>query len=215
MHIRLSGPSVGTYATYFTGPFSTDLIFKVDFLSINENFSELFNFFTSSGGGLISNPIAFSGIAAANVNDLSVIGNFNYRFPVYNWMWIEPTVGFNYTYSLYDAAAASLGLADGYVLRAQGGARLGLDFLWMGIHITPTVTGLAYDDVKIVGGPILNGAFIGGQLLPSDEGKIRGEGIFAMNFDYGNGLSSYAQGIIYGGEDLIGVGGKLGVRYQW
>jgi hypothetical protein len=60
----------------------------------------------------------------------------------------------------------------------------------------------------------LNGAFIGGPLLNFDEGKIRGEGIYAVNFKYGN-FSSFLQGVVYGGEDLIGAGGKIGLRYQW
>jgi hypothetical protein len=217
-HIRLSGPSAGAYATYFSGPFSTDLTFKADFLSINESTFEVFNFLNSNAADTAlvpSPPVPFSGTGTANVDDLSVIGNFNYRLPVYPWMWIEPTVGFNYTYSLYDGAATALGLSDGYVFLVQGGARLGFDFFWSGVHVIPTITGLAYDDVKIVGGPILNGSFIGGPLLPSNEGKIRGEGIFAMNFDYGNGFLSYIQGVVYGGEDLIGAGGKIGIRYQW
>jgi hypothetical protein len=214
-HIHLSGPSAGAYATYFSGPFSTDLTFKTDFLRINEGSFEVFNFLNGQGETPSTFTVPFSGTGSGNVDDLSVIGNVNYRFPIYPWMWIEPTAGFNYTYSLYDAAAASLGLSDGYVLLLQGGARLGFDFFWGGVHVTPTITGLAYDDVKIVGGPILNGAFVGGPLLTSDEGKIRGEEIFAMNFDYGNGFLSFAQAIVYGGEDLIGVGGKVGIRYQW
>jgi hypothetical protein len=39
-------------------------------------------------------------------------------------------------------------------------------------------TGLLYDDLAITGGPIVNEAFVGGQLLPSDEGKLRAEGHF-------------------------------------
>ena len=215
--IHLSGPSAGAYGTYFTGPFSTDLTFRADFLNINESFVENSNFLVAnSNGDLVpASTVVTAGTLAASVTDLSIIQNFNYRFPIYGGIWIEPTVGFNYTYSLYDAAAASLGLSDGYVLLVQGGARLGIDNFWGPIHVTQTITGLAYDDVTVVGGPILNAAFIGGPLLNANEGKLRGEGIYAMNFDYGNGFSSFVQGVVYGGEDLIGAGGKLGLRYQW
>jgi len=185
-------------------------------LNINESFVENSNFLVGSDGNLVPAPtVVTAGTLAASVTDLSIIQNFNYRFPIYGGIWIEPTVGFNYTYSLYDAAAASLGLSDGYVLLVQGGARLGIDNFWGPIHVTQTITGLAYDDVTVVGGPILNAAFIGGPLLNANEGKLRGEGIYAMNFDYGNGFSSFVQGVVYGGEDLIGAGGKLGLRYQW
>jgi Autotransporter beta-domain len=215
--IHLSGPSVGAYGTYFTGPFSTDLTFRADFLNINESFVDDSNFLVNNGNGaLVPAPtVVTAGTLTASVTDLSIIQNFNYRFPIYAGIWIEPTVGLNYTYSLYDAAAASLGLSDGYVLLVQGGARLGIDNFWGPIHVTQTITGLAYDDVKVVGGPILNAAFIGGPLLNANEGKIRGEGIYAMNFDYGNGFSSFVEGVAYGGEDLIGAGGKVGLRYQW
>jgi hypothetical protein len=214
--IRLSGPSVGAYATYFTGPFSTDLTFRADFLNINDSFSEAFNFLASNNGTIAPEPpVMSSGIVTASVTDLNIAGNYNYRIPLYGGIWIEPTAGFGYTYSLYDAAAASLGVSDGYVLVVQGGARLGIDNFFGPVNVTQTITGLAYDDVKIVGGPILNGAFIGAPLLNFDEGKVRGEGIYAVNFDCGNGFSSFVQGIVYGGEDLIGAGGKVGLRYQW
>ena len=52
-------------------------------------------------------------------------------------------------------------------------------------------------------------------MVPSDEGKIRGEGIFALSFDYGNGLSSFALAEVRGGQDLFGAGGKAGLRFQW
>jgi Autotransporter beta-domain len=206
-HIRLSGPSAGAYATVFEGPVSADLTFKADFLDINDNFFLAL--------GCCSPPSLNSGTVSAHVDNLSAIGNLNYRFPLSFNTWVEPTAGFNYTYSLYDDAAQAMGLANGYVLRLQDGARLGWDFLWHDVHITPTITGLLYDDVTVTGGPILNAAFVGGQLLPSDEGKLRGEGVLAVNFEFSHGFSSFVSAAIYGGEDLIGGGGAAGVRYQW
>ena len=40
-------------------------------------------------------------------------------------------------------------------------------------------------------------------------------GIVALNLDYGNGVSSFIQGDVYGGDHLIGAGGKAGIRLQW
>jgi autotransporter-like protein len=206
-HVRLTGPSAGAYATIFQGPISADLTFKVDFLNINDSFFQSLD--------CCAPPVLSSGTASSHVDNLSTIGNFYYRFPLYRAFWIEPTVGFNYTYSLYDSSAQALGLASGYVLRLQEGARVGSDFYCNDIHVTPTIAGLLYDDVVVTGGPIVNGAFVGGELLPSDQGKLRAQGILTLNFDYLNGLSSFASATIYGGEDLFGAGGKAGLRYQW
>jgi len=206
-HVRLAGRSVGAYATIFQDRISVDLAFKADSLNISDSFFQSL--------GCCPTPVLSGETASSHVENLSTIGNFNYRFPLYSAIWIEPTVGFNYTYSLYDTSAQALGLASGYALRLQEGARLGLDFYCADIHVTPTIAGLLYDDVAVTGGPIVNGAFVGGQLLPSDQGKLRGEGILTLNLDYRNGLSSFASATIYGGEDLFGAGGKAGLRYQW
>ena len=48
--------------------------------------------------------------------------------------------------------------------------------------------------------------------LLNDQGKLRGEGILALNFDYGNGLSTFVQGDVRGGEGLFGAGGKGGFQ---
>ena len=87
------------------------------------------------------------------------------------------------------------------------------------MHVTTTITGLAYSDVKIVGGPITGGAttgsFAGSTVLPSDEGKVRGEGIFLANFDYGRGFSTFVQAEVRGGSGLFGAGGRVGARTQF
>jgi hypothetical protein len=44
---------------------------------------------------------------------------------------------------------------------------------------------------------------------------MRGQGIFALNFDFGYGMSSFVQGDVYGGAHLFGAGGRGGIRYQW
>jgi hypothetical protein len=206
--IRVSGPSVGGYYTYFNGPFSTDTTLKADFLSINESFSETLAFNNNFGPGLVT------GAGSANVTNFVAASNYQYRFPMSASVWVEPTVGYRYTNSDYDSGAAALGLQDGYDWRVQGGARLGIESFWNSVHVTTTITGLAYSDVKIVGGPIASGSFAG-TILPSDQGKVRGEGIFLANFDYGRGFSTFVQAEVRGGSGLIGGGGRIGARLDF
>ena len=206
---QIDGPSAGVYATYLNGPFSADLLGRVDFLHINESFSDVLNF--SAGVG----PIPMSGSGSTNLNDYVVAGDANYRFAMTPFYWLEPTAGFRFTYSDYDSGAAALGLKNGDDLRLLGGLRVGTDFLWGTVHVTPTVTGLAYDDVLITGQVVSGGGFAVTPVIPLDAGKVRGEGIFAVNLDYGNGLSAFALGDVRGGENLFAAGGRAGIRYQW
>jgi hypothetical protein len=232
----VSGPTVGAYATYFNAGFSTDVTAKFDFLTVNETFSDLL---ATTGG---SNDSAFppapppfvgiSGAGSVNLLNSTVVGNLNYRFDLYPNFWMEPTVGFAYTHSSYGSGAAQLGLADGNLVRLQGGARFGTSILLSnGVLMTPIVTGLAYNDVVVQGGvlpafggptsrdllagsvnPLLQGNSL---LAQSDQGFMRGQGIFALNFDFGYGMSSFVQGDVYGGAHLFGAGGRGGLRYQW
>jgi len=215
--IRVSGPSVGGYYTYFNGGFSNDTTLKADFLAINESFSEILAF-TGTGPNNVT-PQFNSGAGSANVTNFVAAQNFQYRFPISAGLWFEPTAGYRYVNSHYDAGGAALGLQDGYDWRVQGGGRLGIESFWNAVHVTTTITGLAYSDVKIVGGPITGGAttgsFAGGTVLPSDEGKVRGLGIFLANFDYGRGFSTFVQADVRGGSGLFGAGGRVGARMQF
>ena len=147
----------------------------------------------------------------------TIVGNLNYRFDLYPNFWIEPTVGVQYTNSSYGAGAAQLGLADGNLVMVQGGARFGTSTVISNrVLMTTTLTGLAYDDVQVSGGFIPVNAFQGNNLLvQADQGLVRGRGILALNFDFGDGMTSFVQGSVYGGEHLFGAGGKAGMRYQW
>ena len=118
--------------------------------------------------------------------------------------WIEPTVGLKYYIADYDSDAAALGLADGHVLRLQAGARLGTQFLWNNVVVTPILTGLVYGDPIVSGFAVTDAAFLGtagGVASAATEGKVRGQGIGAVKFDFGNGLSSFVQADIRGGSD--------------
>jgi hypothetical protein len=231
----VSGPTVGAYATYFNAGFSTDVTAKFDFLTVNETFNDLLA--TTGAGGSQFPPappqfVGISGAGSVNLLNSTVVGNLNYRFDLYPNFWMEPTVGFAYTHSSYGSGAAQLGLADGNLVRLQGGARFGTSILLSnGVLMTPIVTGLAYNDVVVQGGvlpafggptsrdllagsvnPLLQGNSL---LAQSDQGFMRGQGIFALNFDFGYGMSSFVQGDVYGGAHLFGAGGRGGIRYQW
>ncbi len=207
---QLEGPSAGVYATYFNGGFSTDASFKADFFHLNEDFSEVFPPSVNNGTTLTA---TVNGSAVVQSTNLITAANINYKF-FFNDYWIEPTVGFRYTTVSYSNDAQLLGLTDGHFYRVQGGARFGTSFLWNSIRVTPTVTGLLYSDLDIQG-LVLQDTFFTPTLLPSDEGKLRAQGILAVNFDLGLGLSSFVQAEFRGGQDLFGATGKLGVRYQF
>jgi hypothetical protein len=214
-HLRatISGPTVGAYATYFSAGFSTDVTAKFDFLTVNETFNDLLATTTGPPPAFI----AFSGAGSVNLLNSTVFGNLNYRFDLYPNFWVEPTVGVAYTNSSYGSGAAQLGLADGNLVRVQGGARFGTSTLLSnGVLMTSILTGLAYNDVVVQGGVLPVFASQGNNLLAqSDEGFMRGQGILALNFDFGYGMSSFVQGDVYGGAHLFGAGGRGGIRYQW
>jgi Autotransporter beta-domain len=217
LNANVSGPTVGLYATYFSGGFSTDLTAKFDILTVDQTFNDLLA--TTSAGTTSPPPVfvPFPGAGSVSLLNSTLVGNFNYRFDLYPNVWIEPTVGVQYTKSSYGSGASQLGLADGNLFRVQGGARFGTSTLLSDrVLMTTTLTTLAYNDVVVQGGFIPVNAFQGSNLLvQADQGLMRGEGILALNFDFRNGWSSLVQGDVYGGAHLFGVGGKAGIRYQW
>jgi hypothetical protein len=212
LHANLSGPTAGLYATYFSGGFSTDFTLKVDALTLDETFNEVLGFIAGGPG-----QVPFAGGGSVSLLNGTIAGNLNYRFDLYPNFWIEPTVGAQYTNSSYGSNAANLGLADGNLVMVQGGARFGTTALINNrVLMTTTLTGLAYDDVLVAGGFIPAAAFNGQNLLvQADQGKVRGRGVLAFNFDCGQGVTSFVQGEVRGGSGLFGAGGKAGVRYVW
>src|SRR6266568_5300448 len=168
LRATVSGPTAGLYATYFNAGFSSDLTVKFDFLTVDQTFNDLLattGTFTGvlAATGLGVPPfIPFAGAGSVNLLNSTVVGNLNYRFDLYPNFWIEPTVGVQYTNSSYGSGAAQLGLADGNLVRVQGGARFGTStFTSNGVLMTTTLTGLAYNDVSVQGGFIPVGAFQG------------------------------------------------------
>jgi hypothetical protein len=213
--VRVSGPSIGAYLTYFNGPFSVDNIFRAEFFNVDESFTDNIVFNTNPAGG---GTTSITGNGSTRMTNYIVASQFQYRIPMMGGYWVSPLAGYRYTASEYDSSAAALGLANGHSWRVQGGATVGVDMPWNSTLVTLSVTGLAYDDVQVTGGLVTGGAtgaFAGGTVLPSDAGKVRGQGIVVANIDYGGGLSAFAQGDVRGGRDLFGIGGRVGVRYAW
>jgi hypothetical protein len=201
----VAGPSVGAYGVYVHGAFSTDLTFKTDLFTLDQSFVEIIG---------TTPPIVNAGTPSVDMTNYIVSNNFNYRILLSPTQWVEPTAGYRYTETKYGAGSGNLGLGDGHLFRVQGGARLGTEIDWNGTHVSLIATGLAYSDVSITAGTVTTD-FINPTVFPTDEGKLRGEGIFAANFDFNNGLSTFALADVRGGSDFFGYGGRLGLRYQW
>ena len=108
------------------------------------------------------------------------------------------------TWTDWDAASKAIGFTDGRSTRVQGGLRVGTSFDYHGVRVEPTLTGMAYDDVSISGGTIVS-AFA--PLVPTDEGKVFGQGIGKLNFDWGRGLSAYVEGEVRGPSGVLGYAG--------
>ena len=211
MTAQLSGPTGGVYASYFNRGFSTDLAFKVEFLDLSTSFNDTLGF-DYTGNTAVFGTRSFHGSGTTQLNNYVVIGNVNYRFPILANVWVEPTTGFQYTRSSFASDAAPLGLADGGLLRLQGGTRVGVESSWNGLRMTTVLTGIVYDNVAVSGGVLVKGA---DPLILSDHGKLNVEGTLALNFHHGNGVSSFLLVEVQGGEGLFGAGAQMGLRVAW
>jgi hypothetical protein len=69
-----------------------------------------------------------------------------------------------------------------------------------------------YDDVLVTGGVLASAPK---PLILSQEGKLRAEGILTLNVHHGNGVNSFVQADLRGGEGLFGATGKVGARVAW
>jgi hypothetical protein len=191
---HVQGSSVGVYGVYVNGGFSVDFNSKVDFLEVDQT------------GGF-----------SADLNNYVTSANLNYKIyaPPAVGGWFEPTVGVVYTLSSWGNGQSAL---DGHQLRVQGGVRYGQSFNWGGVVVEPTLTGLLYSDVVIEGGTVATIGLL--PTAPTDEGKLFEEVLFKLNFDLGKGLSSSIEGEARHGDignnaQATGLGGRVGVRYQW
>jgi hypothetical protein len=209
------GGFVGVNGRYVVGGLSVDGLVKVDIFSLNSR---------QSLTETIENPVDAPGCRYASgaapyqrdvtTTDTSYImdGNLSYRFDLAHRWWIEPTIGARYTITNYGGGAGRLGLADGEVLRLQGGATVGT--AWDGSHgwiWSTALTGLVYSNVDISGfSPvgILSGT-------SSDERRLQGLGRVTLTATDRNGLSLFVQGEVRGAENYTGASGRAGLKLQW
>lgn len=193
------GGTVGAYATYLKGGFFADTLFKTDLLGLD-----------------ITAPGVRQSTGLQNYN---VLGNIGYRFDLPNALYIEPTAGLEYVSTVFDRtpvlAANAVPLQDGDAFRGRIGARLGTEFVQDNIRVEPSITGLVYNVFTESG---TTATFGGGTRLTglTNVNKARGEIQASINFlNLTTGLSGFLRADYRIGEDLLGGGGRAGIRYQW
>ena len=200
-NLRFSGGTFGVYATYLNGPWFVDTMAKLDMLALTIN---------------------APGVAQSDDGkNVDLAANVGYKFDLPNRWYVEPTGGIEYVRTTFDqpnlAVPGAVPLADGDAVRLRGGARVGTDWVSNGVRVEPSVAGFLYDNVKVSNGALFTGTGGGSGLsLPTDQGKVREEIQVAVNaFDLKSGLSGFLRVDTRFGEDLFGIGGRGGLRYQW
>jgi Autotransporter beta-domain len=213
------GGFIGGYATYQVGRFAVEGLIKADLFQHTERATVKKQVACEGTDVLIVDSDADLQTAAprkgeVSENNFTAATNFSYRFDLSGGYWLEPLVGVRYTYTDFGSGADALDLTDGQVLRVQGGLRLGTAQPWQGYTLGTSVLGMLYSDVLVTGYMQSDGGFTSTG-SKTDEGKLRGLAQLVLTLEDQRGLSYSAQVEVRGGEDLIGVGGRLGVRYRW
>ena len=198
--LRLEGPGVGLYAMYINGPWSADVVGKLDFLTLKEDLAGVV--------GLVgpTNP-------SIDVTNAGVSGNVQYKNK-FGASFLEPTMGFSFTRTIFGDNAALMGLQDGSTLRLQAGARFGTAFTVNGISFEPTLALLAYSNV-IADGTTVATVPVPVPVTPTDQGLVRGDVDPELNLDFNNGYSAYVRGSVRFGSELVGGSAKIGLRKQF
>jgi hypothetical protein len=147
-------------------------------------------------------------------NSITESTNLYYHLDLGGGYWAEPLIGQRYTYTAYGSGAEGLGLTNGQVFRIQGGIRLGSAQAWGGSLVNTSVVGMLYSDVWVDGFALTEDTLVS-TASEVDEGKLRGLGQVMVMVGTGDGMTYSGQVEVRGGEDLIGVGGRLGARYEW
>jgi hypothetical protein len=190
----LNGGSLGLTASVGRGGFFSDSLVKVDLLNLKRTSTTFDTYNSVFNPGLVntvdvgcifvgndhdakipttSNPQTKTAILAQSAPQQNFIlaNDAGYHFDLKSGYWIEPLVGFQYTYTTYGSNAADLGLADGQALRLHGGARVGVSKpVSDGGAWTGSLTGLLYSDVYVHGWVTSAGDF---SSAPSFRIKVR------------------------------------------
>jgi outer membrane autotransporter protein len=193
----VQGTMLGLYTSYFRGGFAIDLVAK----------SDLFNLDQVGLNSDCGNP----GTGSVGFVNYVIATNAYYRRDLGNQIWFEPMIGLRLVQTHFASGAGALGLEDGNSLRLEGGARVGSDWVDPD-HRLWSLSFLAaiYSDVT-VNGYTASGA----DVLDQDAGAIRVLGQLRAKVTTVNGFSYYGQAEVRVGENYLGVGGKVGLRYDW
>jgi Autotransporter beta-domain len=213
------GGFIGGYASYQANRFSLQVLLKTDFYQHSMKSTVNQSVACATGQTLFvdsEKDLVLSTFRHGSVDQKNYTTSFNaaYRFDLGASSFFEPTAGARYTYTDYGSGAADLNLQNGDVLRLQAGIRFGTTWINQGHQWSASALGLLYNDV-LVRGYTLNTDGLSSSALRVDQGKIRALGQLSTKVDVGNGLSYNAQVDVRGGQDLIGVGGRGGLRYEW
>jgi hypothetical protein len=192
---KLRGPGVGIYETYVNGGFSADLTGKADFLGLVEDFANILP------------------SATLNVINAGASGNLQYKVEFMSGGFVEPTGGFSFTRTMFGSGADALGLTDASTLRLQAGTRWGTTWTSNGTSIEPSLKALVYSNVIADGSSSASNAALG--IVPTDQGKIRGEVTPDLNLDFGNGASATLTGSVRFGQGMVGGFASVNLRRQW
>jgi hypothetical protein len=188
---RVTGPGVGVYGAYVNGGWSIDGNFLANFFDIDR-----------SAPGAVDLSIS--------LNNYTEAVNLNDKIQLNNGWWMEPTVGFTHTSTIWTGAAVALGLVNGEQTRVTGGVRFGTSFDWNGIRVEPTIKGGLYDDVSITGATVAAAA--GTAAFPTDQGKVFGQGIGKLNFIVTPNFSASLEGELRGTSGVFGAAVRGGIR---
>lgn len=186
------GPGAGLNAIWMRGNYSVDTTYKADFFEIEMSI-------------LVPTRLRM-GVHNSTTN-------LSYRIEK-DTRWAEPTGGFAYTRTQWDARTNNLGFANGDQVRLTAGSRFGAaSWDWNGVRVDPVVGLYLYSDVYVRGGTL--GSAVANGFIKTDEGRLFAQGTGKATFDWGRGLSSYIEGEVRGRNGALGVAGKIGVTYNW
>ena len=218
------GGFLGGYANYHDGPFTLELMTKLDLFQHTKRQTVSTSTIPSCNSGevlLVDDSADLDAVVAqvaqsgkVSENNYTIGGNIYYRIELGGNSWIEPLAGATYTYTDFGSGAAALNLQDGEVLRLQGGLRTGTSQPLGNLTFTASLTGIIYSDVYIDGFALPQAGAVS-TASNVDEGKIRALGQLNLGLANTQGLSVGLQMDVRGGEDVYGYGGRALVRYKF
>jgi hypothetical protein len=187
-----TGVGAGTIA-YINGGFSTD--FTVD-------------------GTWTSTSMAALGIASTNGTGVSYSPNVQYKFELGDNWYIEPTVGATYT----QVFTANFGNQIGDSTEVHGGARVGTETTWNGVHVQPSLKLEAFSLVAQSGGTAVtvNNVTVATSATNGiATGQVGGRASGKLNFIWTPAFSTFVEAHGSGIAGLTTLGATGGLRWTF